>query len=90
MESLVLLACVSSFSAALCMGLGSIAIGFGEASIAEKAMTAIAQQPDEAGEISKTLYISMSLCESAGIYCLVIAMILIFANPFWNALIDKI
>lgn len=90
MENLTLIACVSSFSAALCMGLGAIAIGFGEAGIAEKAMTAIAQQPDEAGQISKTLYISMSLCESAGIYCLVISMILMFANPFWNALIQKL
>lgn len=89
-DNLTLVACVSIFSASICMGLGSIAIGFGEAGIAEKAMTAIAQQPDEAGEISKTLYISMSLCESAAIYCLVIAMILIFANPFWNTLIQKI
>lgn len=90
MENLIILGSVSAFSAALCMGLGSIAIGFGEAKIAAEAMTAIAQQPDEAGEISKTLFISMSITESAGIYCFVVAMILLFANPFWNALITKI
>ena len=85
-----MLASVSCFSAAMAMGVGALAIGLGEAKIAAHAMDAIAQQPDESGEISKTLFISMSLCESAGIYCLVIAMILIFANPFWNALIEKL
>jgi F-type H+-transporting ATPase subunit c len=29
------------------------------------------------------------MIESIAIYCLVISMILIFANPFWNHVIEK-
>ena len=90
METLGLVATASILGAAASMALGAIAIGFGESNIAVKAMESIAQQPDEAAEISKTLFISMAIVESAGIYCFVVSMILIFSNPFWTALIEKL
>ena len=44
----------------------------------------IAQQPDEGATISRTLFIGLAMIESIAIYCFVISIILIFANPFWN------
>ena len=82
MESLTYIATASIVSSSLCIALG-------EGMVAKQAMQSIAQQPDEAGEISKTLFISMSLIESSAIYCLLVAMILIFSNPFWNYIITK-
>jgi F-type H+-transporting ATPase subunit c len=47
----------------------------------------MAQQPDEAGTISRTLFVGLAMIESTAIYCFVVAMILIFANPFWTRVV---
>ena len=44
----------------------------------------MAQQPDEASNRRSTLFVSMAMLESCAIYALLVAMILIFSNPFWN------
>ena len=90
MDSLIIVASVSIFSAALSVGMGSLGSSFGEANIAREAVHSITQQPDEAGNITKVLFMSMAMVESSAIYCLVISMILIFANPFWNALLERL
>jgi F-type H+-transporting ATPase subunit c len=46
------------------------------------ALDAIARQPDAADRISRTLFVGLAMIESLAIYCLVIALILLFANPF--------
>jgi F-type H+-transporting ATPase subunit c len=75
---------MSIFASAICMGIGSVAPALGEAKALQQALSSIAQQPDEAGSISRTLFIGLAMIESIAIYCLVIAIILIFANPFWG------
>ena len=47
----------------------------------------MAQQPDESNTITRTLFVGLAMVESTAIYCFVIALILIFANPFWNYVI---
>ena len=54
-----------------------------------QALQAIAQQPDEANTITRTLFVGMAMVESTAIYCFVVSMILIFANPFWTYAIDQ-
>jgi F-type H+-transporting ATPase subunit c len=71
------------------MAIGSIGPAIGEAKAIAQALSSIAQQPDEAGTISRTLFIGLAMIESVAIYCFVIAIILIFANPFWNQLVSK-
>jgi len=78
------IAIVSIVASALCMAVGSIAPALGESKAVAQALSAIAQQPDESGTISRTLFIGLAMIESIAIYCFVIAIILIFANPFWN------
>ena len=34
--------------------------------------------------ITRTLFVGLAMIESTAIYCFVVSMILIFANPFWN------
>jgi F-type H+-transporting ATPase subunit c len=79
----------SIVAAALCMAIGSIAPALGEAKAIVQALSSMAQQPDEAGTISRTLFIGLAMIESIAIYCFVIAVILIFANPFWNYISSK-
>ena len=54
-----------------------------------QALAAIAQQPDEAATISRTLFVGLAMIESTAIYCFVVTMILIFANPFWQHVIAQ-
>ena len=75
--------------AGLTMAIGSIGPAVGEAWALSKAMSAIAQQPDEAGTITRTLFVGLAMIESVAIYCFVISIILIFANPFWNYMVAK-
>jgi F-type H+-transporting ATPase subunit c len=44
-------------------------------------MDALARQPAEAGSITRTLFVSLAMVESTVIFCLVLALILLFANP---------
>jgi len=87
MDNTTWIGLISISSAALCMAFGSVAPALGEAKALQQALSAIAQQPDEAGSISRTLFIGLAMIESIAIYCLVISIILIFANPFWNHVI---
>jgi F-type H+-transporting ATPase subunit c len=77
----------SIIGAGLAMGIGSIGPGLGMGSAIAQALAAIAQQPDERNSLTRTLFVGLAMIESIAIYCFVISMILIFANPFWSHVI---
>lgn len=89
METVTIIGIASIIGATCVMALGSIAPALGEAKAIAEALRSMAQQPDEAGTISRTLFIGLAMLESIAIYCFVIAIILIFTNPFWNHVIAK-
>jgi F-type H+-transporting ATPase subunit c len=68
--------------AGLTITLGTIAPALAEGRTATEAQSAIAQQPDAAPTLTRTLFVSLAMIESTAIYCFVVAMILLFANPF--------
>ncbi|QDT97167.1 F0F1 ATP synthase subunit C [Gimesia aquarii] len=84
MDSNTMIAAVSIFTAGITIAIGSIGPALGEGRALAQALSAIAQQPDEASTITRTLFVGLAMVESTAIYCFVISMILIFANPFWN------
>jgi F-type H+-transporting ATPase subunit c len=85
MNAHVLVALVSIAAAGVTMAVGALGAALGESRIAAAAMDALARQPDEASSITRTLFVSLAMVESTAIFCLVIALILIFANPFMTA-----
>jgi F-type H+-transporting ATPase subunit c len=87
MDNVGLIGAVSIITAGLTITIGSIGPALGEARTAAQALSAIAQQPDEADRLTRTLFVSLAMIESTAIYCFVVTMILIFANPFWNAVV---
>ena len=89
MESIPLIGMISILTAGLTIAIGSLGPAFGEARAVAQALAAIAQQPDASGTITRTLFVGLAMIESTAIYCLVIALILIFANPFWNELLSR-
>ena len=82
MSGHLLLAVVSVAAAAITMAVGALGAALGESRIAAAAMDALARQPDEASSITRTLFVSLAMVESTAIFCLVVALILLFANPF--------
>lgn len=88
MTDLALIAAISIFTAGLTVSFGALGPALGEGRAAASALNAIAQQPDAASDLSRTLFVSLAMIESTAIYCFVVAMILLFANPFWNAMLD--
>lgn len=88
MDSLSLIGIVSIFTAGLTIAIGSIGPAFGEGRAVAQALAAIAQQPDESGTITRTLFVGLAMIESTAIYCFVVALILIFANPFWDRVLS--
>ena len=73
---------ISIIAAALAVSVGSIAPALGEGRSVAAAMDAIARQPEAAGTISRTLFVGLAMIETMAIYCLVVALILLFANPY--------
>lgn len=84
MDSSALVALGSIITAGLTMAIGSIGPALGEGRAAAQALSAMAQQPDSSNTITRTLFVSLAMIESTAIYCFVVSMILLFANPFWN------
>ncbi|WP_209457734.1 ATP synthase F0 subunit C [Metaclostridioides mangenotii] len=62
--------------------LTGIGAGIGQGFAAGKAAEAIANQPEAKGDIMSGLLLGDAIAESSAIYGLVIAIILIFANPW--------
>ncbi|MEP7266118.1 MAG: F0F1 ATP synthase subunit C [Saprospiraceae bacterium] len=89
MESSTLIAAVSIITAGLTTGLGVMMPALGQGKSISSALTSMAQQPDASQTITRTLFVGLAMLESLSIYCFVISMILIFANPFWNHIIAK-
>jgi F-type H+-transporting ATPase subunit c len=69
-------------TAALVVAAGTIVPGISQGKAVNSALDAIARQPDASDRISRTLFVGLAMIESLAIYCLVIALILLFANPF--------
>ena len=84
MDIVAIIAVSSIVVSGLTIALGSIGPALGEAKAVSQALSAIAQQPDEANTITRTLFVGLAMIESTAIYCFVVSLILIFANPFWN------
>jgi F-type H+-transporting ATPase subunit c len=84
-SDLALIGMASVLVAGLTVAIGSIGPALGQGRALAQALQAIAQQPDEANTITRTLFVGLAMVESTAIYCFVIALIVIFANPFWAA-----
>ncbi len=87
MDNIGIIGMVSIIMAGFTIAVGSIAPAMGEGNAVSQALKSIAQQPDEANTISRTLFVGLAMIESTAIYCFVVSMILLFANPFWNMVI---
>lgn len=87
MDPLAIIGALSIIIAGITVAIGSIGNALGQGRAVGEAVQAIAQQPDAANVISRTLFVGLAMVESTAIYCFVVALILLFANPFWNYMV---
>ena len=73
---------ISIIAAAIAVSFGAIGPALAEGRAVAAAMDAIARQPDAAGVLSRTLFVGLAMIETTAIYCLVVALLVLFANPF--------
>lgn len=90
MDSVTLIGMASVITAGLTIAIGAIGPALGEGRAVASALTSLAQQPDERNNITRTLFVGLAMIESTAIYCFVVSMILLFANPFWEYIISNL
>ncbi len=70
---------------ALAAGLAMVAmagVGIGIGFNAGKTVESTARQPEAQGTLLKVMLVGVALTETAGIFALIISIILLFANPY--------
>lgn len=88
-DNTTIIAVASIIIAGLTTAIGTIGPALGEGRAVATALSSLAQQPDASATITRTLFVGLAMIESTAIYCFVVTMILLFANPFWNAVIAQ-
>ncbi|MFT6927001.1 MAG: F-type H+-transporting ATPase subunit c [Psychromonas sp.] len=84
MDSMTYIAIISIIIAGLTTGFGTMGPALAEGRAVAAAMASLAQQPDASSTITRTLFVGLAMIESTAIYCFVVSMIVLFANPFWD------
>jgi F-type H+-transporting ATPase subunit c len=69
---------IKALAAGICMGLGAIGPALGEGFVGAKAMEAMGRNPSTANDIMPRMIVAMAICESTGIYSLVVSLIILF------------
>ena len=82
MDNVALVQSVSVFSAAIGLGMAAIGSALGQGKATASALDAIARQPEAKGTITQLLIVGLAIIESLTLYALLIAIVLIFVNPF--------
>jgi F-type H+-transporting ATPase subunit c len=79
--SKALVVAVSIFSAAMVMAAGTMTTALGMGHGLNGAVNAVGRNPEAQGKILTTMMVGLAMIESLAIYALVIALVVIYANP---------
>lgn len=87
MENLGLVIGIVHIAAAIAL-LNGLFTTFGQAKVVSQAIESMARQPEAADDIRSAMFVGLAFAETSGIYGLLIAIIMLFANPLVNRLFD--
>ena len=79
-RAIIITACMFAV-AIICFG-AAIGAAWGNGNLTGKGLESMARQPEETGKLFTNMLVSVGLVESMPILCYVIAVVLVFANPF--------
>jgi|LGVE01.1.fsa_nt_gb F-type H+-transporting ATPase subunit c len=86
-KALILAASAIGAGLAMIAGIGP---GIGQGYAAGKGAEGVGRQPEAQGDIVRTMLLGAAVAETTGIYGLVVAIILLFANPLVTKFADII
>lgn len=89
MDNSTIVAVASIVVSGVTISIGALGPALAEGKAVATALSSLAQQPDASKTITRTLFVGLAMIESLAIYCFVVSMILLFANPFWNHVISQ-
>lgn len=73
---------VAALACGIAIGVAAFGASLGQGMGLKGATEGIARNPGASGKITTTLIIGLAMIESLAIYALVVALILLFVNPF--------
>ncbi len=76
----------SALAAGFGIAIAAFGCGIGQGMAVRGAVEGIARNPDASGKVTVTMLIGLAMIESLSIYALVVALILIYANPVSKAI----
>ena len=79
-DPLAVVIAFAQLSAAIAL-LNGILTTLGQGNVAAHAIDSMARQPEARGAIMPTMFVGLAFAETSGVYGLLIAIILLFANP---------
>ena len=88
-DPLAFVIAIAHIAAALSL-LNGVTTTFGQAKICSQAIESMARQPEAADSIRGTMFVGMAMGETSGIYGLLIAIVMLFANPLVNTMISHL
>ncbi|MDR2157176.1 MAG: ATP synthase F0 subunit C [Clostridiales Family XIII bacterium] len=71
---------LSAIASAIVMFVG-FGVGLGQGLATGKAVESIARQPEAKGDIMSTMFAGLAMTETSVIFALIVALVLLFANP---------
>ena len=89
MDDRTIIAVASIVVSGMTISIGALGPALAEGKAVATALSSLAQQPDASKTITRTLFVGLAMIESLAIYCFVVSMILLFANPFWSHAISQ-
>ena len=78
----------SMIAAGFGMAIGSFGTGLGQGLAIKSAVEGVARNPGASGKILTTMMIGLAMIESLAIYVFVVSMIILFANPFTEQVVE--
>ena len=78
---------ISLFVAGLAIAFGTLGTGLGMGNGLNGATNAVGRNPEAQGKILLTMMVGLAMIESLAIYALVVALILLYANPLVKVVI---
>ena len=88
MDEQTIIAVASIVVSGMTISIGALGPALAEGKAVATALSSLAQQPDASKTITRTLFVGLAMIESLAIYCFVVSMILLFANPFWSHMVS--
>lgn len=85
MEKAIVLA-ASAIGAGLAVGIAAFGAAVGDGKVGEKMLEGMVRQPEMSGKLLTNMLIAIGLVESMPIIAAVIAIVLVFANPYISLL----